>query len=199
VGTADGTADPRREASRPPADLAERAQIGAGLRGVDLCCCNGAGMRFLVRFRGVAAMTGVDATEAVIERGKERCRAEGVSEQVRFVHGDACTTGLPDGAADLVWGEDGWCYVFDKVRLISEVRVVKSGGTIAFTDWISGTVAMSAEESGRSRRLRATRAAQCVSPIHRTSLCRVQKGRRRRRRKLVVAFFTFRAKDRLTK
>jgi hypothetical protein len=49
-------------------DLAERAKIGAGQQGIDLCCCNGAGMRFLVRFRGVAAMTGVDATEAVIER-----------------------------------------------------------------------------------------------------------------------------------
>src|SRR6478672_13041578 len=73
------------------ADLAERAEIGARQHGVDLCCCNGAGMRFLVRFRGVATMTGVDATEAVIvERGKERCRAEGVSEQVHFVLGDAC-------------------------------------------------------------------------------------------------------------
>ena len=132
------------------ADLAERAQIGAGQQGVDLCCCNGAGMRFLVRFRGVAAMTGVDATGAVIERGKERCEAEGVSEQIRFVHGDACATGLPDGAADFVWGEDAWCYVFDKARLISEaVRIVKSGGTIAFTDWISGTVPMTAEESDR--------------------------------------------------
>ena len=129
------------------ADLAERAQIGAGQQGVDLCCCNGAGMRFLVRFRGVAAMTGVDATGAVIERGKERCGAEGMSEQIRFVHGDACATGLPDGAADFVWGEDAWCYVFDKARLISEaVRVVKPGGTIAFTDWISGTVPMTAEE-----------------------------------------------------
>ena len=96
------------------ADLAERAKIEAGQQSVDLCGCNGAGMRFLVRFRGVAAMTGVDATEAVIERGKERCRAEGVSDQVRFVHGDACATGLPDGAADFVWGEDAWCYVFDK-------------------------------------------------------------------------------------
>ena len=132
------------------ADLAERAQIGAGQQGVDLCCCNGAGMRFLVRFRGVAAMTGVDATGEVIERGKERCVAEGVSEQVRFVHGDACATGLPDGAADFVWGEDAWCYVFDKARLISEaVRVVKSGGTIAFTDWIRGTVPITAEESDR--------------------------------------------------
>jgi ubiquinone/menaquinone biosynthesis C-methylase UbiE len=132
------------------ADLAERAQIGTGQQGVDLCCCNGAGMRFLVRFRGVATMIGVDTTGTVIERGKERCQAEGVSEQVRFVHGDACATGLPDGAADFVWGEDAWCYVFDKAQLISEaVRVVKSGGTIAFTDWISGTVSMTADESGR--------------------------------------------------
>jgi SAM-dependent methyltransferase len=131
-------------------DLAERAQIGAGQRGVDLCCCNGAGMRVLVRFRGVAAMTGVDATKAVVERGKERCWSEGVGEQVQFVHGDACATGLPDGAADFVWGEDAWCYVFDKARLISEaVRLVKSDGTIAFTDWISGHVAMSAEEADR--------------------------------------------------
>jgi hypothetical protein len=43
-------------------DLAQRAGIEAGLEGVDLCCCNGAGMRFLVKFRGVASMRGVDAT-----------------------------------------------------------------------------------------------------------------------------------------
>ena len=43
-------------------DLAERAGIGAGMSGIDLCCCNGAGMRFLLRFRGVERMTGVDAT-----------------------------------------------------------------------------------------------------------------------------------------
>ena len=40
--------------------------------GVDLCCCSGAGMRFLVRFCKVAGMTGVDATKKVIERGQEQ-------------------------------------------------------------------------------------------------------------------------------
>ncbi len=50
-------------------DLAERAGIGAGQRGVDLCCCSGAGMRFLVRFRGVASMIGVDATKTVVGAG----------------------------------------------------------------------------------------------------------------------------------
>ncbi len=34
---------------RASIDLADRAGIGGGLSGVDLCCCNGAGMRFLVR------------------------------------------------------------------------------------------------------------------------------------------------------
>ena len=47
-------------------ELAERAGIGAGQRGVDLCCCSGAGARFLVRFRDVASMIGVDATETVV-------------------------------------------------------------------------------------------------------------------------------------
>jgi hypothetical protein len=36
-------------------ELADRAGIPEGSRGVDLCCCNGAGMRFLVRFRKVGA------------------------------------------------------------------------------------------------------------------------------------------------
>ena len=52
--------------------LAERAGIGAGMQGVDLCCCTGAGMRFLVKFCGVASMRGVDATAKVVERGRQR-------------------------------------------------------------------------------------------------------------------------------
>jgi hypothetical protein len=53
---------------RASIDLAERAGIGAGLSGIDLCCCNGAGMRFLVRFRNVASMVGVDATERIVDK-----------------------------------------------------------------------------------------------------------------------------------
>jgi hypothetical protein len=41
-------------------DLATRAGIGEGQGGVDLCCCNGAGMRFLVKYRQVRSMHGVD-------------------------------------------------------------------------------------------------------------------------------------------
>ena len=130
-------------------DLAERAGIRAGMRGIDLCCCTGAGMRFLARFRDVAHMTGVDATEKIVRCGWQRVAAEGLSDRIEFALADACDSGLPSGSADFVWGEDAWCYVEDKPRLISEAaRLVRPGGTIAFTDWVEGR-GMSDEEGER--------------------------------------------------
>jgi sarcosine/dimethylglycine N-methyltransferase len=131
-------------------ELAERAAIGAGQKGVDLCCCNGAGMRFLTRFRNVASMTGIDTAETVIARGTVRCAEEGLAQRIGFVHADVCDSGLAGGEADFVWGEDAWCYVVDKSRLIEEAaRIVRPGGTIAFTDWIEGPAGLSADESKR--------------------------------------------------
>jgi ubiquinone/menaquinone biosynthesis C-methylase UbiE len=131
-------------------DLAERAGIGAGQRGVDLCCCNGAGMRLLVRFRDVASMTGVDAARTVLERGRARCAEEGLADRIQFKQADACDSGLPDAGADFVWGEDAWCYVEDKPRLVAEAaRIVKPGGTIAFTDWVEGPAGLSEAEAER--------------------------------------------------
>ena len=131
-------------------DLAERAGICEGWRGVDLCCCLGAGMRFLLRFRRVGHMTGVDATPAMLTLGRQRAAEEGFADRTRFVEADACACGLAGGSFDFVWGEDAWCYVEDKANLIAETaRLVKAGGTIAFTDWMEGAVPMTAEESGR--------------------------------------------------
>jgi ubiquinone/menaquinone biosynthesis C-methylase UbiE len=130
--------------------LAERAGVGAGMSGVDLCCCTGAGMRFLVRFRQVERMQGVDATESVIRRGRQRCSDEGLADRISFTLADACQTGLPDAAADFVWGEDAWCYVVDKAALIAEaVRLVKPGGLVAFTDWVEGRVGLTDAEAER--------------------------------------------------
>jgi SAM-dependent methyltransferase len=117
-------------------DLAERA---ASVRACAAwtCAAATARMRSLVRLRNVAAMTGVDATSAVVERGRARCRAEGLDDRITLLLADACATGLPGGCADFVWGEDAWCYVEDKPRLVSEAaRLVRPGGTIAFTDWV---------------------------------------------------------------
>jgi ubiquinone/menaquinone biosynthesis C-methylase UbiE len=132
------------------ADLAERAGIGAGASGVDLCCCSGAGMRFLVRFRNVAHMHGVDATPTVVERGRRRCDDEGLAGQITFTLADACQSGLPGASFDFAWGEDAWCYVVDKAGLIAEaVRLVRPGGTVAFTDWVEGEAGLSDAEAER--------------------------------------------------
>lgn len=120
-------------------ELAERAGIAKGSRGIDLCCCAGAGMRFLVRFRGVAEMHGVDATPRMVELGRQRCGLESMENRIVFTLADASDSKLPSGQADFVWSEDAWCYVADKPRLISEAaRLVRNGGLIAFTDWIEG-------------------------------------------------------------
>jgi SAM-dependent methyltransferase len=131
-------------------DLAKRAGIGPGMHGIDLCSCTGAGMRFLVKFCQVAAMRGVDATPRVIERGQQRSHAAGLDRQISFTLADVCASGLPSGGADFVWGEDAWCYVVDKPKLIAEAaRLVKPGGVIAFTDWIEGPAGLSDQEAGR--------------------------------------------------
>lgn len=133
-------------------DLAERAGIGAGMTGIDLCCCSGAGMRFLVKFRQVRRMTGVDATGAMLKLGKKRNREMKLQGKISFRQADVCRSGLPAGKVDFVWGEDAWCYVGDKKKLIAEaVRLVKSGGIIAFTDWVEG-VGLKAAEAARFMR-----------------------------------------------
>ncbi len=134
-------------------DLAQKAGIESQTKGVDLCCCNGAGMRFLVRFRDVARMCGVDATEKVVEQGRRLCEQEGLSDKINFVLADVCGSGLEEANVDFVWGEDAWCYVADKEKLISEAaRIVKPGGVIAFTDWVQGAAELSDTEADRYMR-----------------------------------------------
>jgi len=131
-------------------DLADKAGIAPGTTGIDLCCCNGGGMRFLVRFRQVASMTGVDATPTVVKRGRCYTQNEGLADKITFHQADVCDSGLPDASADFVWGEDAWCYVLDKAKLVAEAaRLVKPGGTIAFTDWIEGPAGLTEAEAAR--------------------------------------------------
>jgi ubiquinone/menaquinone biosynthesis C-methylase UbiE len=131
-------------------DLATTAGIKPGSKGVDLCCCTGAGMRFLLRFINVGSMTGVDATPAMITLGRKRSAEEGFADRSQFVEADVTATGLPGGKADFVWGEDAWCYVEDKPGLISEAaRILKPGGTLSFTDWVEGPAGLTPEEATR--------------------------------------------------
>ena len=72
------------------------------------------------------ACTASTPPKTVVEQGRRRCEAEGSPTASASRLADACQTGLPGGCADFVWGEDAWCYVVDKPRLIAEaVRLLK--------------------------------------------------------------------------
>jgi SAM-dependent methyltransferase len=95
-------------------------------------------MRFLSKYREIESIVGVDISSAVVEKGRARCEEEGITN-VEFRCEDACKSTILSDSADFVWGEDAWCYVPDKSLLIKEaVRIVRPGGTIAFTDWVDG-------------------------------------------------------------
>jgi len=95
-------------------------------------------------------MQGVDATPKVVVLGRQRCQAAGLDKKISFTLADVCASGLPSASADFVWGEDAWCYVVDKTKLIAEAaRLVKPGGVIAFTDWIEGPAGLSQSEAER--------------------------------------------------
>lgn len=134
-------------------ELAQAAGIGPGMKGVDLNCNNGGGMRCLVRLCGVDSMTGVDLTKSVVETGIKRTAEEGLGDMISFINANSLENGLPDASADFVYSKDAWCYMPDKQLIVDQaVRIVKPGGTICFTDWIEGE-GLSDEEAQRFLRL----------------------------------------------
>jgi ubiquinone/menaquinone biosynthesis C-methylase UbiE len=76
----------------------------------------------------------------------KRTEKEGLSDLISYKLGDSLNMPFEKETFDIIWGQDAWCYVTDKKKLLSEAaRVLKPGGTIAFTDWIQ-TGTMSQEE-----------------------------------------------------
>ncbi len=116
---------------------------------LDLCSAVGGGVRFLARVYGVKAY-GVDATPHMANRAIERIKADGLAERIEIKLGDVTDIPYTSERFDGVWGEDTWCYVEDKEKLINEAaRVLRPGGKIAFTDWLVGPAGMNETDSER--------------------------------------------------
>lgn len=129
--------------------LAEKAGLKPGFKGLDLCSALGAGCRFLARFHQVE-MCGLDATDTMIKKAVERTENENLADKITYKQGDVTNIPWEDNTFDFVWGEDAWCYVTDKTKLISEAaRVLKPGGTLAFTDWLEGPNGLADDDAER--------------------------------------------------
>lgn len=125
--------------------LARVAGVNADTRVLDVLSGLGGPARHLARTYG-ATVVGLDATGRMVDEAVARTGNVGLSDRVTFRLGNALDMPFASGSFDIIWGQDSWCYVTDKDRLIRECRrVAAPGATIAFTDWIQ-TGPMSDEE-----------------------------------------------------
>ena len=116
--------------------LAEKAGINRETRVLDVCSALGGPARHLAGKYGCRVI-GLDATMKMVDEAVKRTEQEGLSDLISFRPGNALDMPFHAGTFDVVWGQDAWCYITDKEKLVGEAhRVLKNGGLIAFTDWI---------------------------------------------------------------
>ncbi len=116
--------------------LAQKAGITAGTHVLDVCSALGGPARHLARGYG-CRVTGLDAATRMVEESIRRTAEAGLADRIEYRLGNALDMPFRGDTFDVVWGQDAWCYVTDKERLIQEcARVVKPGGIVAFTDWL---------------------------------------------------------------
>ena len=116
--------------------LADKAGITAETHLLDVCSALGGPARYLAK-KYACRVTGLDATKRMDEEANRRTEEAGLSDKIDYRLGNALDMPFPASTFDVVWGQDAWCYITDKERLIEEcARVLKPGGTLAFTDWL---------------------------------------------------------------
>lgn len=116
--------------------LAEKAGVSATTHVLDVCSALGGPARHLARQYG-CRVTGLDGTWHMHQEAIRRTEEQALSDRVTHRFGNALDMPFRADSFDLVWGQDAWCYVTNKERLINECsRVLVPGGILAFTDWI---------------------------------------------------------------
>lgn len=116
--------------------LATKLGLQKGMVVCDICSALGAPARHLASKYGVF-VKGVDATKTMLEKARQRTKDAKLEHMIEYYEGNALDLPFKKETFDIVWGQEAWCYITDKNRLIQEAyRVLKPGGKIGFTDWI---------------------------------------------------------------
>jgi sarcosine/dimethylglycine N-methyltransferase len=129
--------------------MAKRAGVSEGDKVLDLCSGFGSSLRFLTKNFKIEGY-GLDISPYMVEQARKRTQAERLDGQITYKQGSVYQIPWPDNSFDVVWGEDAWCYLDSKEGLIKEAaRVVKPGGVIAFSDWMTGPSGLPPEAAER--------------------------------------------------
>jgi SAM-dependent methyltransferase len=112
--------------------LCDTADLQAGWRVLDVA--TGSGNAAIAAARLGCEAVGVDYVPALLERGRRRAAAEGLT--VELVEGDAEALPFPDGSFDAVTSVFGAMFAPDHAQAAAELlRVCRPGGTIALASW----------------------------------------------------------------
>src|SRR5271169_3728037 len=114
------------------AQLVKRAGVRSGHRVLDAAC--GTGVVSVTAARLGARVTGLDLTPELLERARENARIAKV--EIDWHEGDVEKLPFGDAAFDVVLSEFGHIFAPRPDVAIGEMlRVLKPGGTIAFSTW----------------------------------------------------------------
>lgn len=114
--------------------LAQRAGITREHLVLDVCSGMGGPARYLAAWIG-CRVVGLDFTQSRHQAAQRLTALVKLDRLVSFRHGNALDMPFEAATFDAVIGQEAWCHVPEKPRLIAEcARVVKPGGVIAFTD-----------------------------------------------------------------
>ena len=112
--------------------LAEAADVRADERVLDVAAGNGNASLAAARRR--ARVMSTDFVQALLDKGLERARAEGLAMDVR--RADAEALPFADASFDVVLSTFGVMFTPDHQRAANELlRVVRPGGRIALANW----------------------------------------------------------------
>lgn len=117
--------------------LAAALEIGAETRVLDLCSGMGGTSRYLA-YRYGATVLGVDLTETRVAGARRLTEMVGLQDQVTYRVGDVVSLDIESGSFDRVVSQESFLHIPDREALLASChRVLKAGGGLGFTDWIS--------------------------------------------------------------
>src|SRR5467141_3990924 len=114
------------------ARLVKFADVQSGQRVLDVAC--GTGVVAITAARIGANVTGLDLTPELLERARENSRTAGV--EIEWREGDVENIPFDDAVFDAVVSHTGHMFApRPDVAVAEMLRVLKPGGTIAFSTW----------------------------------------------------------------
>jgi len=113
-------------------ELCEAVDLRSGERVLDVA--TGTGNTAIAAARRWCQVVGIDYVPALLDRARDRARAEGLP--VEFREGDAEDVPAEDGAFDVVLSTYGVMFAPDQEKAAAELlRVCRSGGRIGLANW----------------------------------------------------------------